>query len=183
MLEFLAAAGAEHAEHAAEHAEAMAFGIPFLTPGAIVALAMICVILIMLKAGVPRIIAGMLDKRIAEIRTQLDEASQLRREAEELKARYEAKTQGADAEIGAIRSAAERQAAEIVAKAETDATALIARRQQLAQDTIAAAERRAVDDLRTRAATAASAAAHKLIAERQDSAEMRGLVDQAIASI
>ena len=88
MLEFLAAA----AHEGAEHAEPTAFGI---APGGYVALAMIVVILIMLWAGVPRIIAGMLDQRIAGIRQQLDEAKALRAEAEALRDEYARKAAAA----------------------------------------------------------------------------------------
>ena len=62
MLDLLAA-GAAHAGE--EHVEAAAFGVSFLTPGFFVALAMLVVFGIMLKARVPAMIAGMLDARIA----------------------------------------------------------------------------------------------------------------------
>jgi len=180
MLEFLAAGAAHGAEH---HEEAMAFGLPFLTPGGIVALAMICVILIALKAGVPRIVAKILDDRIAGIRTQLAEAASLRAEAQKLRDEYARKSAQADKEIAAIRAAAEKQAAEIVEQAKTDATALIERHKALAADKIAAAERAAVDDLRATAADAAAAAARELLGKELDEAADKKLVDQAIAGI
>lgn len=180
MLEFLAAAAADGAEH---HEEAMAFGLPFLTPGGVVAIAMICVILIALKVGVPGIIAKVLDDRIAGIRTQLSEAASLRAEAQKLRDEYAKKSAQADKEIAAIRAAAEKQATEIVEQAKSDATALIERHKALAADKIAAAERAAVEELRATAAAAAAAAARELLGEELDAAADSKLVDKAIAGI
>ena len=56
-----------------------------LTPPAFIALAMIVVIAILIWKKVPAAIGKALDKKIAHIREQLDEASALRKEAEELK--------------------------------------------------------------------------------------------------
>jgi F-type H+-transporting ATPase subunit b len=164
----------------AEHAEASAFGIQ---PGGYVALSMLVVIGIMLYAGVPKIIAKGLDARIAGIRSQLDEASRLRAEAEALKAEYAKKAAEADSEIAGLRAAAERQATEIVAKAKADAEALIARHQAMAEAKIGAAERAAVDELRAKTAEAATFAARHLIAAQHDEAADRPLVEQAIANL
>ena len=71
----------------------------------------------------------------------------------------------------------------IIAKAGTDAEALVARRQAMAEAKIAAEERAAIDELRATAAKAATAAAAKLIAERNDAASDAKLVDQAIAGL
>jgi len=178
MLDLLAH-GAVEAGH--EFVEPAAFG--FLTPPMAVALAMAVLLLILWRVGVPGMVAGALDKRIAEIKAQLDEAAKLRAEAEALKASYERKSAEADAEIAVLRESAERHAAEIVAKAESDAKAMIARRKALAEDKIAAAERAAVEELRAKAASAASAAARELIAEKHDAAADKKLIDQAISGI
>jgi F-type H+-transporting ATPase subunit b len=162
------------------HVEPTAFGI---SPGGFVALAMLVVFAIMLKARVPAIIAAALDARIGGIREQLDTAAKLRKEAEALKAEYEAKTRDADAEIATLKAGAERQASEIVAKAKDDATRLIERHRAMSEAEIAAAERTAVDEIRRRAAQAAGAAAQRLIVERHDGEADRRLVDNAIAGI
>ena len=176
MLDILAiAAGAGE-----EHAEATAFGF---APGGYVALAMLVVIGIMLYARVPALVAKMLDGRIADIRTQLDEAGRLRSEAAALKAEYENKAREADTEIAALKAGAERQAAEIVAKAKADAAALIVRHQAMAEAKIGGAERAAVAEIRERAATAASAAAETLIAQSHDARADKALVDGAIGSL
>jgi len=65
------------------HPEPTAFG---LDAPQWIALAMVVVFAILLWKRVPRIIAAALDNKIAGIRAQLDEAAQLRAEAEALKA-------------------------------------------------------------------------------------------------
>lgn len=172
-----------HTEVAEDHAEgghATALGLD--TYGW-VAVSMIIVIGIMLWKKVPSIIAGALDKRIAEIRFELDEASKLREEAEALKAEYEAKTANADQEAAKILEQARHESEEILAEAERNADELIERRQRLAEDKIAAAERNAVAEVRARAATAATAAAAKLIEEKHGAEADKALIDRTISGL
>lgn len=175
MLDILAAA-AEHGEHA----EATAWG---LNAGGWVAVAMIVVFMLAVLAGAPRIIAGVLDSRIAGIRKQLDDARALRAEAEKLRDEYAMKAREADKEAAALRAQAERQAEEIVEKAKTDAEALIERHKTIAAEKIASAERGAVEELRAKVATAAAVAARELIADKHGEAADRKLADQIIGSL
>src|SRR6478672_10429483 len=161
-------------------AEPTAFG---LAPPAWIALAMIVVIGVMIWKKVPGAIAGALDSKIALIRDQLAEAESLRKEAEALKAEYEAKSKSADHDRAALLERAKHEANEIVAKAKTDAEALIERRTRMAQDKIAAEERAAVEQLRSTVAEAAAKAAARLIAERHDAGTDAKIVDQAIKEI
>lgn len=149
----------------------------------LVGLSMLVVILLMLWKKVPAAIGKALDGKIAAIRSQLDEASALRAEAEALKAEYQAKFSAADAETAAMLERARHEADAIRAKGETDAQALVERRTRMAEDKIAAEERAAVQQLRATASEAASRAAAKIIAERHDGAADRALIDQAIAGI
>ena len=165
---------------AAEHEEATAFGI---NAGGWVALAMLVVFGIMLKAGVPKLVAGLLDKQIAEIRKQLDDTKALRAEAETLRNEYAAKIAGAEADAAAMVEHARHEADAIVAQASAQTAALIARREKMAQDKIGAAERSALADVRATAARAATAAARGLIAENHDAKADKALVDGAIAGL
>ena len=165
----------------AEHAEPSILGI--FDASVIVAIAMTVVILIMIWKKVPSAIGKSLDKKIAAIRDQLAEAEALRKDAEALKAEYEAKAAAADQEAASMVERARHEAEAIVAKAETDAKALVERRKAMAEAKIAAEERAAIDELRATAAKAATAAAAKLIAERNDAGTDKALVDQAIASL
>ena len=148
-----------------------------------VALAMVFVLVIFAFKKVPAAIGRSLDTKIAAIRAHLDEAEALRRDAEALKAEYEAKARAADADAAAMIERARADAQGIIAKAGTDAEALVARREAMAEAKIAAEERAAIDELRATTARAATAAAAKLIGERNDAANDAKLVDQAIAGL
>src|SRR4051795_8418949 len=152
-------------------------------PGGWVALAMLVVFAILIWKRVPAAIGRSLDSKIALIRDQLAEAEALCKEAEALKAEYEAKSASADKDRAALLERAKHEAEEIVAKAKTDAEALIERRTRMAEEKIAAEERAAIDQLRATAADAATKAAARLIAERHDAASDGKLVDQAIKGI
>src|SRR4051812_27414367 len=160
--------------------EATAFG---LDAPAWVALAMIAVFALFLWKRVPAAIGKALDRKIATIREQLDEAAQLRAEAEALKAEYEAKAAAADAERATMLERARHEAEGIVEQARTDTAALIERRTRMAEDKIAAAERHAIDEVRARAARAAAAAAATLISEDMDAGTDKALVDRTIEGL
>ncbi len=166
--------GVEH------HVEPSALG---LGPGAWSALAMFVFLGILVWKKVPGVVVGGLDKQIATIRKQLDEAKVLRAEAEKLRAEYAAKIANAEKDAAAMLDHAKTEASAIVAKAEADATAMIGRREKMAADKIGAAERAAVDDLRAKAAETATAAARNLIAKKHSAGADKALVDGAIAGL
>lgn len=165
---------------APEGGEATFFG---LDPGGWVALAMLVVFAILIIKKVPGAIGRALDDKIRIIRDQLAEAESLRKEAEALKAEYEAKAKSVDKDRKALLERAKHEADEIVAKAKTDAEALIERRTRMAEEKIAAEERSAVEQLRAAAADAATKAAARIIADRHDATTDAKLVDKAIKEI
>lgn len=148
-----------------------------------VSAAMLAVIALLIWKKVPAAIAAGLDRKIAGIREQLDEAAQLRAEAETLKAEYEAKSAAAGQEAATMIERARAEADGIVAKAEADAAALVERRTRMAEDKIAAAERAALDEVRAKAAQAATAAAESLIRDKVDAAADKPMVDATIAEL
>ena len=154
-----------------------------MEPYVIVSISMAVLIVIMLWKKVPGMITGGLDNKIAAIREQLDEAKKLRAEAEALRDEYAAKIAGAEKDAEAMVEGAQKEADAIVAKAEEDSKAMVARRKKMAEDKIAAAERDAVEDVRNRAADAATAAAQELIAKKHDAAADGKLADQVIAGL
>jgi F-type H+-transporting ATPase subunit b len=162
------------------HADPTAFGMDATVW---VSIAMLAFLGILVWKKVPAAIGAMLDGKIAEISKQLNEAEQLRLDAESLKAEYEAKLARAAKEADDLRARAENEAQALVTKAKDDATALIARRKQMAEDRIAAAEANALAEVRTAAAKAATDAAAKLIADKHDASADKALVDQAIAAV
>jgi len=157
------------------------FGV--VNGGALVSLAMLVFLIVLLVKKVPGAIGGALDKKIAAIRAQLDEAAKLRAEAEALKAEYQAKIAAAAKDAEAMRAAAESEAADLIAQAKVDAEALVVRRQKMAEDKIAAAERTAIADVRARAAQAATAAAATLLRQTHDAKADKGLVDDVIGKL
>ena len=171
----------EHGGGAAEHAAPAAFGL--ITAPMFIGLAMVVVILLIVAKKVPAAIGKALDSKIDVIRSQLAEAESLRKDAEALKAEYEAKRKSADTEAATIVERAKHEADAIVAQAKTNAEALVERRQRMAEDKIAAEERAAVDQLRATAADAAREAAARLIRERVDEKTDDALVGDAIRSI
>ena len=168
------------AANSEEHAVPSAFGFDATM---LVALAMLVVIALAIWKKVPAMIGGMLDKQIAGIKAQLDQATALRAEAEAIKAEYEAKAKAAAQDAIDMKAAAVEEAKLIVSQAKTAATTLIARRAQAAEDKIAAAERTAIADVRAKAAAVSAAAAAQLIATHHDAKADASLVDQSISSL
>jgi F-type H+-transporting ATPase subunit b len=163
------------------HGEAKAFGL--IDAPMFIALSMVVVIAIMIWKKVPGAIGRALDAKIALIREQLAEAEALRKEAEALKAEYQAKAGAAEADAAALLERARGEADQIVAKAQSDAEALIERRSRMAEDKIAAEERAAVKELRATATDAAVRAAARLIADRHGPEADAPLIDRAIGEV
>ncbi len=181
MTSMQSAAAATHTEHTeVPHAEPELFG---LAPFQIVSSAMFLLFLIMIWKKVPAMIVGGLDKGIAAIKAELDEAKALRAEAEALRDEYVVKMKEAEEHAEAMVHGAQAEAESILAKAEADGKAMIARRKKMAEDKIASAERNAVNEVRQKAASAAAVAAKGLIVEGHDAAADSKLADQLIGEI
>ncbi|WP_394728068.1 hypothetical protein [Altererythrobacter sp. GH1-8] len=173
---FLAAAAAE----AGAYTEPTAFG---LAAYKWVSVAMLVLFGIFVWKKVPGIVTGGLDKKIAEIKQQLDEAKSLRAEAEQLRDEYAAKIANAEKDAEAMVEGAQREADAILTKAEADSKAMVERRKRMAEDKIAAAEREALEDVRDSAIAAATAASRKIIAEKHDASADSKLADEVISSL
>ena len=85
--------------HGAAHPQPELWG---LAPFQVVALAMAVLIAIMLWKKVPQMVVSGLDNKIAAIRQQLDEARQLRAEAEALRQEYQTKIANAEKDAAAM---------------------------------------------------------------------------------
>lgn len=166
-----------------EHHQEAALFNGYVTGGVVVSLAMIVFLAILLWRKVPGVIAGALDKQIADIRRQLDEARSLRAEAEGLRDSYAAKIAAAESSAGEMLTHAQAEADALLAKANADAAELVERRGRMAEDKIAAAERAALAEVRAHAADAAARAAASLIAARHGADADRALVDRTIAGL
>ena len=170
----------EAAHSGEEHAVPSALGFDATM---LVALAMLAVIAIAIWKKVPAIVAAMLDKQIAGIKEQLDAATNLRAEAEAIKAEYEAKAKQAAADAESMKVNATEEAKLIIANAKKDATAMVARRAKMAEEKIAAAESAAIADVRATAAATAAAAAEYIIINSSDAKTDAALIDASISSL
>jgi len=170
--------GAGPSQH---HADPSLFGVLDATVWVSIAMAVFVAILLWKK--IPSLITRGLDNQIAAIRTRLDEAKQLRAEAEALRDEYAKKIACAEAEAAAMIAHADEEAKGVLAKAEADAKDLTARRAKMAEDKISAAERAAISEIRARTAEAATKAAAAIIAQKHDAGADKALVDNTIAGL
>lgn len=124
---------------------------------------------IVVYAKVPGMIAGALDKRADQIRTELEEAKRLREEAQQLLAEYQRKRKEAESEAESILSAAEREAAVLREDAKAKTEDYVTRRTAMAEQKIRQAEADAINEVRASAVDLAIVAAEKLIGSKVDS--------------
>ncbi len=143
----------------------------------------VMVVGLLLYAGVPRLVGGMLDARSAAIKAELDEARRLREEAQALLEGFKQKAAGAEKEAEAIVVEAKAEAERFAAEARVTLKSLIERRAQAAQDKIAQAEAAALAEIRTLSADAAAAAAEKLIVARMDAKRTADLIAASIKDL
>jgi F-type H+-transporting ATPase subunit b len=124
-----------------------------------------------------------LDARAARIKKDLDEAANLRAQAEKLLAEYQAKHKEAMAQADAIVAQAKEEAARLAAKAEADLAGALKRREDMALQRIAQAEAQATADVRTAAVDLAIAATAKLLEKNLDAGRLDALADKAIKAL
>ncbi len=128
-------------------------------------------------------VSSALDGRAAGIRRQLDEASRLRAEAEQMLKDAEAERAAAAQEAEDLLANARAEAERVAAAAMAEAEAAAKRRERMALDRIAAAEASAVADVRNAAAEVAGAAARTVLAETLDATADAALVDQSLKDL
>ncbi len=128
-------------------------------------------------------LAIMLDRHAAVIRTDLDEASRLRSEAEAMLKDATARREQATAEARSLIESAHAEAARVGEQAQVDAAAAGRRREQMAMDRISAAEKAAVTDVRLAAADIATQAARDVIAATLSVEADASIIDRAIAGL
>jgi F-type H+-transporting ATPase subunit b len=128
-------------------------------------------------------LVGALDERAVRIRAELDEATKLREEAEQLLAQYRQREQEAAAEAAAILAHAREEAERIAAQSARALDEALQRRQRLAEERIAQAEQKALDEIRAVAVDIAIGAAREVIVSQIDEARGAALLDAAIAAL
>jgi F-type H+-transporting ATPase subunit b len=123
----------------------------------------LAVVFIMMKPH--KTIAKSLDDRAAKIRSELDNAAALRKEAEAKLADAERRQAEAEAQAKDIVETARREAAELAREATAALNERLKLREKLAEERIARAESEAVRDVRIAAVETASKAAAQILTE------------------
>ncbi len=132
---------------------------------------------------VPGLVAGILDQRAARIKIELDNAAELRAEAEAVLARYRDLTRNADQEAQQILDDSAKASVALAAKTKADLDAALERRMDLAKAKIALAETQAMAEVRRVAAETAISAARILIAQQLGPQGQDRLVAATIAGL
>jgi F-type H+-transporting ATPase subunit b len=132
---------------------------------------------------VPALIGGLLDKRAAMIKSELEEARALREEAQALLASYERKQKEVQEQADRIIAQARDEATASATQAKEDLKKSIARRIAAAEDQIASAEAAAIKEVRDRAIVIAIAAAREVIAKQMTAADAGKMIDDGIAVV
>lgn len=159
---------------------------PFVSLGNtnfVVLLAFLLFVGVLIYLKVPGKIAGILDARADNIRSELDEARALREEAQTILASYERKQKEVQEQADRIISAAREDAILAAEQAREELQQSIVRRLAAAEDQIASAQASAVKEVRDQAITIAVAAANRVIAKQMTAAKGNKLIDDGIAEV
>ena len=132
---------------------------------------------------VPGMITKSLDDRAERIRNELDEARELREEAQQLLAEYQRKRKEAEEEAADIVAAAKREADTLADEARRKSEDYVARRTAMAEQKIKQAEREAIQEVRARAVDIAVEATRTLIADTMDSRKSGELFKQSVSDV
>ncbi len=165
----------------AEHAEPVLLGLG--AESWVYVSVTIFFVLAIFVGKLPQRITGALDARILAVKRQLDEAREIRAEAEALLADANRRRDAAARDAEAIVARAHAEAAELVAESEKAAAQTIERRTAAAESKIVAAERAAEAELRADVARRVTSAAATLIAAKADKTLQARLTDDAIAGL
>ena len=167
-------------------APAMAASGPFFSLGNtdfVVLIAFIIFVGILLYAGVPAKLTGLLDKRAANIKAELEEARALREEAKVILASYERKQKEVLEQSDRIVASAKEEARAAAAVAKDELARSIARRLKAAEEQIAAAEASAIRQVRERAVQVAVSAASDVLSAHKTADWTNASIDEAIAQV
>jgi F-type H+-transporting ATPase subunit b len=139
-------------------------------------------LLIYLKV-LPGALFKALDAHAEKIKAELDEAHQLREEAQALLAEVKAQRDEAERQAAGMIQAAKADAALIASEAKARLEEQITRRAEMAERKIAQAEAQAAADVKSAAVDLAAQAAEQILVARLASGGSDGLVDTAIGQI
>lgn len=128
-------------------------------------------------------VGGMLDDRAQKISDDIEEATRLREEAQEMLASFEKKQHEALKEAEAIVSAAKDEAERLAKEAAEQLEHNLKRSEQLATDRIAQAEAQAIAEVKGQAVDLAMDAAKSILESGTTDAKANALIDSSIKSL
>lgn len=149
----------------------------------IVLIAFLVFVGVLLFAGVPGKLAGLLDKRAQLIKAELEEARALREEAKTILASYERKQKEVQEQADRIVASAKEEANSAMVKAKAELEVSIARRLAAAEEQITAAETGAIREVREKAVSVAVAVAGEVLAKQSNAQSAQASIDAAIEQV
>lgn len=170
-------AWAAEAEALGEHAE------PFYATAEFWVAVGFFIFVVLVARTASRVVAVALDDRAERIKGQIDEATRLAAEAQDLLAAYERKQQDAAEEAREIVERARREADRLTERAAEDLEKALKRREELAMERLAQAEQAAVADVRNRAVEVAMAATATVLASQTKGKKADALIDATIQEL
>ncbi|RMF35658.1 MAG: ATP F0F1 synthase subunit B [Alphaproteobacteria bacterium] len=147
---------------------------------AIVITAFVLFLALLVWAKAPATVIRMLDARAERIRNELDEARQLREEAQSLLASYERKQREVEKLAEDIVARAVEESREAIEAGKAELERAVARRLKAAEEQIASAEAGAIRQVRDQAIAVAVAAAAEVMARNMPPEKASALIDDAI---
>lgn len=126
---------------------------------------------------------GALDGRAAKIRSEIDEATRLREEAQAALAAYQRKQREAAEEAGEMLEHAREEADLLCKRTLSELEETLQRRQKQALDRIAQAEAEAIQNVRDHAVDIAIAATMRILEETLDEKRGNDLIKAAIEEL
>ena len=141
----------------------------------------IFVVLVWKKASAA--IGTMLDGRAERIRSELDEAERLHRDAQALLNGYQSRLADAQKEAEAVLAHAREEAARLRSQAGSDLEASLKRREAQAMDRIAQAEAAALAEVRNLTVDIAIGASKRVLSGGLPAAQADKLIEQSIGEL
>lgn len=128
-------------------------------------------------------IVGALDKKIAEVRAEIETAERLKAEAQALLADFQQKQRDAEKVAAQIIEQAKASARAVQVAAEADLAESMERREAQLAERLKRIEEKAIADIQNHAADLAMQATREIVTKTLDEKAGGKLVDQAIASV
>ncbi len=149
----------------------------------VVSIAFVIFIAAIIHFKAPKFAGRLIDGRIDAIRSQIDNAAQIRADSEAALARAEDINRESAEQAARMLEGARRDAELFMAEADKAVESTIARRLQAADEQIASAEAAAVAGVRNEAISVAVEVAGQVISDSMNPADRRTIMDQAVEDL